>query len=157
MLSIMYLYRRRWGRMILVKRDEWHNERWARALTSSSHFCAGLKRNFAFHDMWFLLSYCRTARSLLRTSSTMWPSRADCRTEWAAGWPEPTSCTAEPAGSTFRSWPTRGWTQTVTTEPCMVRTAAEWSTDIFNKVTKRGRRRSINFYEKRATYRESIE
>lgn len=80
-----------------------------------------LKRNFMRHDMCFLLSD-RTAHSLRRISSTMSPSRADCRTEWAAGWPEPTSYTAEPAGNTSRSWPTRGLTQTATTEPCMVRT-----------------------------------
>lgn len=80
-----------------------------------------LKRNFVRHDMCFLLPD-RTAHSLRRISRTMSPSRADCRTEWAAGWPEPTSYTAEPAGNTSRSWPTRGLTQTATTEPCMVRT-----------------------------------
>lgn len=104
---------------------------WAAVHIFQSSPGAGLKCNFMFYDMCFLLSD-RTPRSLRRISSTMSPSRADCRTEWAAGWPEPTSCTAEPAGSTFRSWPTRGWTQTATMEPCMVRTTIQWSIKMFN-------------------------
>lgn len=132
--ALSILCGRRWGRMILIKRDEWHNERRAGAFAVNillSSPGAGLKRNFALRDMCFLLSS-RTPRSLRRISSTMSPSRADCRTEWAAGWPEPTSCTAGPAGSTFRSWPTSGWTQTATMEPCMVGTAEESSFQMFH-------------------------
>lgn len=81
---------------------------------------ATFKSNFIFHDMCFLLSG-RILCSLLPISSTMSPSRAGCRTGWAAGWPEPTSCTAAPAGNTSRSWPTRGSTPTETTERCTVR------------------------------------
>lgn len=144
-LDYVQIHGRRWGRMILVKRDEWHNERragpgargpgpsplWPAVNIFLSSPGAGLKRNFVFRDMCFLLSD-RTPRSLRQISSTMSPSRAGCRTEWAAGWPGPTSCTAEPAGSTSRSWPTRGSTQTATMEPCMVGTAVESTFKMFN-------------------------
>lgn len=89
---------------------------------------------FLFPDRWnkyFALtcSGCffldRTPCSPLRISSTTLPSRAGYRTGWAAGWPEPTSCTVAPAGNTSRSWPTRGWTPTEKTERHTVR--YKWS------------------------------
>lgn len=33
-LDYVQIHGRRWDRMILVKRDEWHNERWARAFAA---------------------------------------------------------------------------------------------------------------------------
>lgn len=80
---------------------------------------ATLKTIFIFLDMCFLFG--RTRCSLPLISSTMSLSRAGCRTGRAAGWPEPTSCTAEPAANTSRSCPTRGSTLTGTTERRTVR------------------------------------
>lgn len=80
-----------------------------------------IKKQFHISKHVFPMFPDRALCSLLLISSTMLPSRAGCRTGWAAGWPEPTSCTAAPAGNTSRSWPTRGSTPTETTERYTVR------------------------------------